>query len=564
MQFIHRREIFWDWRAALYDLSDARYLVRRRWLELDHAIAMMPQYADLFRATTSGWAGFDPLLEQNTQLYQSFVLERDTRIEAVDWRDIQRERLCLYEIWYRKWVRGFVITLPSGKTVECDFDKVEHCQAVLEGAPVKMATFQKVRLAWYCGPHFLYDIPSPYDHGNFPYIPFFGYREDLTQVPYGLIRSMISPQDEINARKSKALWLLNSRRVTADSDAVEDHEVAREEVARPDAYIILDSKRRPQSRFEVASDGQLSAQQFQAMQESKQEIEEASGVHKVMQGQQSGASSGLAINSLVEQGLNTLAEINDNYRHARRLVGEQLFLLLQCDMRGKPTRVRVGDGMQEKIIVLNQPVVDPRTGATTIQNDISGISPKVTLDDIPSTPTFRLQQLQMLTEITKSLPPNIQGMVIDFIVAATDLPTAARSSIAYAARSAFSRRSNSNRSSRRKNRCMPPSKRSASRCRFSRPPKRPPTSGRSMRKPRSTKQPPTCNTHKASQYPLACNCFPRRHQPAGRRAVCPCLTRWHRSHQPERSRDDHRIQPFPRQEVRARRAVSQSGPGRAR
>lgn len=422
VQYIHRREIFWDWRGEKYDLSDARYLIRRRWLELDHAIAMMPQYADLFRATTCGWAGFDPLLEQNTNLYQSFVLERDTRLEAVDWRDIQRERVCLYEVWYRKWVRGFVITLLNGKTVECDFDNPEHVQAVLQGADVRMATFQKVRLAWYCGPHFLYDIPSPYDHNYFPYVPFFGYREDLTQVPYGLVRSMISPQDEINARKSKALWLLNSRRVVADDDAVEDHGKAMEEIARPDAYIVLNSKRKPGSKFEVGSDSNLTAQQFEAMQQAKQEIEEASGVHKVMQGQQSGASSGLAINSLVEQGLNTLAEINDNYRHARRLVGELLFRLMQRDMKGKPVSVKVGDGLQERVIVLNQPVQDPQTGQATIQNDISGISPKVVLDDIPSTPTFRLQQLQMLTEITKSLPPQLQGQVIDFIVAATDLP----------------------------------------------------------------------------------------------------------------------------------------------
>ena len=422
VKFTHRREIFWDWRAEQYDLSDARYLIRRRWLELDHAIAMMPQYASLFRMTTCGWAGFDPLLEQNTTLVRAYDIERDTRLEATDWRDIQRERVCLYEIWYRKWVRGFVVTLPNGKTVECNFDDPEHCQAVLDGGSIRMATFQKVRLAWYCGPHFLYDIPSPYSHNYFPYVPFFGNREDLTQVPYGLIRAMISPQDEINARKSKMLWLLNSRRTIADSDAVEDHDQAQRELARPDAYIILDSKRKPSSRFETASDSTLSAQQFQAMQESKQEIEEASGVHKVMQGQQSGASSGLAINSLVEQGLNTLAEINDNYRHARRLVGEQLFLMIQEDLKGKPTPVKIGDGLQQRVIVLNQQVQDPATGKTTIQNDISGISPKVTLDDIPSTPTFRLQQLQMLTEITKSLPPQLQGQIIDFIVAATDLP----------------------------------------------------------------------------------------------------------------------------------------------
>jgi hypothetical protein len=57
---IHRREIFWDWCAEQYDLSDARYLIRRRWLDVDSAIAMMPQYAALFRHTTGGWASFDP------------------------------------------------------------------------------------------------------------------------------------------------------------------------------------------------------------------------------------------------------------------------------------------------------------------------------------------------------------------------------------------------------------------------------------------------------------------------------------------------------------------------
>ena len=420
---VHRREIFWDWRAEQPDLSDARYLIRRRWLELEHAIALMPQYASLFRMTTGGWAGFDPLLEQDSRLVQSWEIERDTRIAAVDWRDIQRMRICLYEIWYRKWVRGYVMALPNGTTLEVDFDNPRHQEAILSGiAQVKQATFQKVRLAWYTGPHFLYDVPSPYKHGNFPYVPFFGYREDLTNVPYGLIRAMISPQDEINARKSKMLWSLNSRRVTADSDAVMDHTKAAQEVSRPDAYIILNANRKPGSQFHVEPGGELAAQQFQVMQESKQEIAEASGIHKSMQGQQSGANSGLAINSLIEQGLNTLAEINDNFRYSRRLVGEMLFELVKESTAGRPTNVSVGEGQQKKIITLNQQVQDPETGQLVVINDVSKVRAKVVLDDVPSTPTYRMQQLQMLTEITKALPPQLQGAMADMVVEATDLP----------------------------------------------------------------------------------------------------------------------------------------------
>ena len=423
VRYVHRREIFWDWRAEQPDLSDSRYLIRRRWMELEHAIALMPQYASLFRMTTGGWAGFDPLLEQDSRLVQSWEIERDTRIAAVDWRDIQRMRICLYEIWYRKWVRGYVMTLPNGTTLEVDFDNPRHQEAIIAGiATVKQATFQKVRLAWYTGPHFLYDVPSPYKHGNFPYVPFFGYREDLTNVPYGLIRSMISPQDEINARKSKMLWSLNSRRVIADGDAVMDHNKAAQEVARPDAYIILNHNRKPGSNFQVEPGGELASQQFQVMQESKQEIAEASGIHKAMQGQTSSANSGLAINSLIEQGLNTLAEINDNFRYARRLVGEMLFELVKENIGGRPVNVTVGEGQQQKVITLNQMGRDPQTGQMVCINDVQKVRAKVVLDDVPSTPTYRMQQLQMLSEITKSLPPNLQGAIADLVVEATDLP----------------------------------------------------------------------------------------------------------------------------------------------
>ena len=422
VRYIHRREIFWDWRSEQPDLSDAKYLIRRRWLELDHAVSMLPQYAGLFRNTVGCWNGFDPMTEQDTGLVQSYEIERDSRMSTTDWRDSERKMICLYEIWYRKWVSGFVLRLANGTVIEADFDNPRHNEAILSGVvKVERATFQKVRLAWYAGPHFLYDVPSPYKHGLFPYVPFFGYREDSTGFPYGLVRSMISPQDEVNARKSKMLWILNSRRVIADANAVVDHDKTAREVARPDAYIILDPKRSPNSRFEISQGGDLAAQQFSAMQEAKQEIAEASGIHKTMMGQQSGATSGLAINSLVEQGLNTLAEINDNYRFSRRLVGEMLFDLVRQSIMGRPAKVTIGEGEDKKVILLNQPSTD-ESGQSITYNDIAKVKAKVVLDDIPSSPTYRMQQLSMLTEITKSLPPQLQASIVDFVVKSTDFP----------------------------------------------------------------------------------------------------------------------------------------------
>jgi uncharacterized protein YraI len=58
--------------------------------------------------------------------------------------------------------------------------------------------------------------------------------------------------------------------------------------------------------------------------------------------------SGLAINSLVEQGTQTLAEINDNYIWGRREVGEQTMELVKFDSRTS-IRCVVGEGKARKI-----------------------------------------------------------------------------------------------------------------------------------------------------------------------------------------------------------------------
>jgi len=44
------------------------------------------------------------------------------------------------------------------------------------------------------------------------------------------------PQDEINQRRSKALFTTNSRRLIADKGAVDDVEKARAEWSRPDGF----------------------------------------------------------------------------------------------------------------------------------------------------------------------------------------------------------------------------------------------------------------------------------------------------------------------------------------
>lgn len=424
---IHRREISWDWRSQEPDLSDARYLVRKRWLDEDTAVAAFPEQAEMIRHTLANWAHWDSVAainESNTlELNRALDVQRGFSIEQYEWLNSVRRRIAAYEVWYRTVAKGHVLRLPNGRIVELDLNNEDHIAAVYTGQlnPIP-AIFKKVRLAWWLGPNRVSDEPSPYQHNHFPYVPFFGFREDRTGTPYGLIRPMISPQDEINARRSKMLWLLNAKRVIADGDAVLDHDQAMEEVGRPDAYIKLNPSRQRDSIFKVEEGGQLAAQQFQVLEAAKQEINQTSGIYQSMLGQGSQATSGLAINSLIEQGSTTLAEINDNYRFARRLVGEMLLELVREDLAKEiDHRVLVGDEGDQREVILNARSTD-ELGRPTIDNDLRKIRASVVLDDVPTSPTFRHQQMTLLTELTKSLPPQIQPLIIDMVVEAMDLP----------------------------------------------------------------------------------------------------------------------------------------------
>lgn len=421
---VHRDEMWFDWRARQPDLSDARYLIRKRAFDQDVLIALMPEHKELIqwaiedRFRTWQWDVSSKGID--TQLAYAAHLERITNIDAMEWRNADRRRATLFEVWYRVWRRGEVLRLPTGKVIPFKKTDPRHVAAVQAGMITpQQATFSEVRIAFYMGCHRLYDHPTPYAHRHFPYVPFWGYREGTTGVPYGMVRAMMSPQDVVNSADSKMHWMLNSRRLRADSDAIDTRfnswENVKENMARADSVVLLDPSK-PNSRFREDNDSGLNAQQYQRRVQAAGDIEGVSGVYRAMLGRDSNASSGLAINSLVEQGNITLAEINDNYQFARRQVGELLFSLVRDDLLHHEARVLVKKEGKKTLVVLNQ-----RTEGGVV-NDVAAVPAKVVLEDVPSTPAFRAQQLQMMTEITKSLPPNYQAALIDMWVGLTDMP----------------------------------------------------------------------------------------------------------------------------------------------
>lgn len=425
---VHRREIFWDFRAKEPDLADARYLVRKRWMDEDIVLLHFPDKAKLIKKAMSRWADWDEVstTEPILDLARSYDVELRSSLEEAEWRDVDRKRVCLYEVWYRHWQAKPVMVMPSGQVMELDERNPAHLQAVALGmVRVQKAVFPKVRLAWWAGPHLLADVPSPYLHGYFPYVPFWGYREDNTGVPYGMIRRMMSPQDEINARLAKMMWLLSGKRIIADSDAVDMTwaEVA-EEAARPDAVILMNPNRKNKNAdaLRIETDFQLSQQQFSVLQDATKAIQDAAGVYQSMLGKSEySGQSGTAISNLVEQGSTTLAEINDNYRFARRQVGVLLLSLVLEDIGSDPHSVVIQGNGTRRTVVLNEQTQDEH-GFIYKTNDVVNTQMRVELEDVPDTPSYRAQQFQMMVELAKSMPPELQPLLADFMIRASDLP----------------------------------------------------------------------------------------------------------------------------------------------
>ncbi|ODQ13091.1 portal protein [Shigella sp. FC569] len=426
---VSRNEVFWDWLSREADLSDCRWLMRRRWMDTDEAKATFPGMAQVIDYAIDDWRGFvdttvtegqpSPLMSAWEE-YQSWDRQQN------EWLQRERRRVLLQVVYYRTFDRLPVMALSSGRVVAFDKNNLMHAVAVASGrVQVRVGRVSRIREAWFVGPHFIVDRPCSAPQGMFPLVPFWGYRKDKTGEPYGLISRAIPAQDEVNFRRIKLTWLLQAKRVIMDEDATQlsDNELM-EQIERPDGIIKLNPARKNQKSvadvFRVEQDFQVASQQFQVMQESEKLIQDTMGVYSAFIGQDSNASSGVAISNLVEQGATTLAEINDNYQFACQQVGRLLLAYLLDDLKKRRNHAVVinrDDRQRRQTIVLN---AEGDNGELT--NDISRLNTHIALAPVQQTPAFKAQLAQRMSEVIQGLPPQVQAVVLDLWVNLLDVP----------------------------------------------------------------------------------------------------------------------------------------------
>lgn len=420
VESVAMEDVWWDYSGQRgVTLTDScRWLVRKRFIDLDELCAAMPEHAEVLKNSVNGWSGWldqtgNLLGEPNEALMQdAYNNERrfSTTVNRSDWVDTARKMVKMYEVWYRVPAQCVVLHMSPTKTVQYDPKDQRHVEAVSRGlVKLSKGSTSQVRRALYAGPHRLIDEATT--RRKFPYIPFFAFRKDIDRSPYGLIQGMIAPQDEYNELSHRIQWMRKAKQIHMDSDALDTkyNTIADIEATAMRADMVAITNPLRQNRGEalkIKNELGLQPEQFNMLANSKQLMQDTAGRFASQMGS-AGVQSGVANSLLIEQGDQSTGEMNDNYIFARRAVFESLVGLIIEDHRDERISVPVGSGKSRRVIVLND-----RDAQGMPVNQVKDADIKTALSEVQSTPAYRQQQQQQIATVLTAMGSNPQAVAI--------------------------------------------------------------------------------------------------------------------------------------------------------
>ena len=426
------RNIYRDSHSRNLDYNiDARYLFRRRIIDLDYATLLLPGNEAHLRAmagrhedVTEGddiWYLGEKLTGASETEWgnaQSIFGSRAVYMARNGYNDLGRRRAVeLLECWYRVPERVDVFQGGpfSGKIFNAANPQHVEAKANNMGRFYQTVKF-RMRLMIGTKEAPCLDVPSPFNHGRFTLVPLYGYRRARDGMAYGAWRGMRDIQDDLNKRRSKALFALSSNRIVMDHGAVEDIDELRNEAARPDGVIVKNANKQltfEKNMADFSANLELAAQDSQL-------LRNAGGVTNENLGRDTNAQSGKAIGLKQDQGSLTTSELFDNLLLAIKLAGQlRLSHIEQFYTESKAIRI-VGGRKPIEWLEINK--VDPLTGQ--MLNDVTATQ----ADFIVDTQDYRTSMAQAAMEQMFDLlgkiatfAPQVVLNVLDLVVENADI-----------------------------------------------------------------------------------------------------------------------------------------------
>lgn len=243
----------------------------------------------------------------------------------------------------------------------------------------------------------LYSKKKPYEMNQFPFAQI-TYKRELDNSPYGLVRSMVSAQEEINKRHSKALHYLNSSQVLAEENAFVNWEEAKKTLAMPNGITKLQDGALGEGRVQVLPTAALADSHIRLMQVAEQKLLSSAGINPAYVGQSGQYESAKKANISIAQAQNTLIPYLNKVRMLRYDLAERTMKLVPEFMTDKQVlRIINPDGSYAFMPVNEITLLDDGTIAKI--NDITVDDVDIIIEDAPRGLNEKEEQFQQLLVI---------------------------------------------------------------------------------------------------------------------------------------------------------------------
>lgn len=411
--------IYVDPETHKLDLSDAKYICRAKWVDKDELALAYPEKKDEIYAQ---YAIYDTA-EKN-----------DGHADNPLWYKRETNKARLVECWYKTKVNQTMYYLTDGRIIPREEMQIDYFFQGLVDA-VQDVPVTKVRVASFIERVLLEDIPSPYEHGEFPLVPITCYNFGVDDLPAGFVRDLIDPQREINKRRIQELHILNSSGNGGgwiEADAMTDQQKAdfRKKGNIPGHFSEVRPGVLAGGKIQERMPAQVPAAIIQAENQAQNDLVQISGINEALMGTDIPSSaSGRAIELKQKQAITHIAPMFDHLRDAKKKVALLLWgrrghkgIVPQFYTEDKIYRVEGTNG-QQFIHVNRQIVQQDRLGRAIVStlNDLSQGEFDIIVSDTQASTTQRQAQMWGLVDAVSKL--GVPGdLVFDIILDLSDLP----------------------------------------------------------------------------------------------------------------------------------------------
>jgi len=421
------RNVLWDSACYNLDLSDARFVLRWRWVDEDIAELMFSDRAHLVRQSVEdvdAWRSFtdEELLEMGPAStgYQGTSLMRGSG--SVGSLDMRRRRVRLIECQFKMPARVKIVASGAFKgTMIHPADERMLALAMQDRADILDRVVMRTHFAVMTEGGLLALSPSVYRHNRFTLTPIWCYRRGRDRLPYGVIRRIRDVQKDLNKRASKALFLFSTNQVMRESGAIPDINQFMEELGRPDGDLVVTDGALVQGRVQIRRDSEMASAQVQMMTMAAQKIQRTSGVNDDNRGIQTNAASGEAIKARQMQGSVVNTQPFDNLRLATQVAGEKELSCAEQFMTQERVIRLTGSKNQIEWLRINEPVQDP-DGTIRILNDITASAADFVVAEQDFAGTMRQVMFDNITQLAGRLPPEMAVRLFVIAMDFSDLP----------------------------------------------------------------------------------------------------------------------------------------------